>query len=95
MNSMWSQLWHGYSHVPKGMKDAVLVMDKEILCIGRHVVFKLEHSCIDVLFIYSVCNILCFLMCALIRKVICTINVCISPYNSEIMGRAGMRKCVS
>jgi len=31
MNSMWSQLWHGYSHVLKGLEDAILVMDKEIL----------------------------------------------------------------
>lgn len=61
MNGMWSQLWHGYSHVPEGMKDAILVMEKEILCIGRHVVFnELEHSCIDVLFIY-VCAV--FLLC--------------------------------
>jgi len=59
MNSMWSQLWYGYSYVPKGMKDAILVMDKEILCIGRHVVFnELEHSCVYVLFIYTVCSIL-------------------------------------
>jgi len=58
MNSMCSQLWHGYSHVPKGLKGAILVMEKEILCIGRHVVFsELEHSCIDVLFIYTVCSI--------------------------------------
>ena len=58
MKSMWSQLWHGYSHVPKGMKDAILVMEKEILCIGRLVVFnELEHRCIDVLFIYTVHSI--------------------------------------
>jgi hypothetical protein len=58
MNSMWSQLWHGYSHVRKGLKDAIFVMDKEILYIGRHVVFnELEHSCVDIVFIYTVCNI--------------------------------------
>lgn len=58
MSNMRSQLWHGYSHVPKRLKDAILVMEKEILCVGRHVVFnELEHSCIDVLLIYSVCSI--------------------------------------
>jgi hypothetical protein len=42
----------------RGMKDAILVMDKEILCIDRQVVFnELEHSCVDVLFIYTVCSI--------------------------------------
>lgn len=29
MNSMWSQLWHGYSRVLKGLEDAILVMDKK------------------------------------------------------------------
>jgi len=34
-------------------------------------------------------------MCALIRKVMCTISDCILPYNSETVGRAGMLKGVS
>ena len=69
MNSMWGQLWHGYSCVPKGMKDAILVIDKEIVCIGRHVVFnELEHSCVDVLFSYTVAVFLLYFHYVCINK---------------------------
>jgi hypothetical protein len=53
MSSVWSQLWHVYSRFSKGFKGAILVIDKDILCMGRHVVFKeMEHNSIAVLFIY-------------------------------------------